>query len=183
MQSGKYPALPKVYSQDLVQVLSAMIKVNPRERPTAAQLLDMPAVALRRKSDWFTKLPSHEVVGDVQMQGTIKVCAHTRTNEPARKLTEINECGCPVSQSLLLAFVLFLPSWVYFLPCMRNYYTPAVGSNTSSSSFARCLSSSTDSRPICRSRVTRKRGPILRKRGPRPTATAAMRLKPKRKTH
>ena len=90
VQSGKYPDLPKMYSQDLVAVLSAMIKVNPRERPTAAQLLEMPAVALRRKSDWFTKLPSHEVVGDVQMQGTIKVGGgHERCREIPLECTRL----------------------------------------------------------------------------------------------
>ena len=73
MQAGKYPLLPKLYSQDLVAVLGALLRVNPRERPTAAQLLELPAVSLRRRSDWFTKLPAHAVVGDVQMQGTIKV--------------------------------------------------------------------------------------------------------------
>lgn len=71
--SGRYPSMPKQYSSDLVKVIGKLIRVNPRDRPSAAGLLEMPEVASRRNSDWFNKLPSHEVVGDVALLNTIQV--------------------------------------------------------------------------------------------------------------
>ena len=71
--AGRYPPMPKAYSADLVKVIGQMIRVNPLERPTSTQLLDLPEVAARRHSDWFNKLPAHPVMGEVAMVNTIKV--------------------------------------------------------------------------------------------------------------
>jgi serine/threonine protein kinase len=40
--TGRYPSLPKVYSEALSRVVSAMLRLAPRERPTAAELLALP---------------------------------------------------------------------------------------------------------------------------------------------
>jgi serine/threonine protein kinase len=71
--AGRYPSMPRQYSADFVKVIGKLIRVNPKDRPSAAQLLEMPEVATRRQSDWFNKLPSHEVVGDVAFVNTIQV--------------------------------------------------------------------------------------------------------------
>jgi hypothetical protein len=55
------------------KVIGQLIRVNPRERPNSTSLLEMPEVARRRDSEWFNKLPSHQVVGDVAMLKTIQV--------------------------------------------------------------------------------------------------------------
>lgn len=41
---GRFAPIPTVYSDALSRVINAMIKVNPRERPTAAQILSSPQV-------------------------------------------------------------------------------------------------------------------------------------------
>jgi hypothetical protein len=45
--------MPKTYSADLVKVLGQMIRVNPRERPTSAQLLELPEVRIINKNNLF----------------------------------------------------------------------------------------------------------------------------------
>lgn len=45
--SGRFPALPKVYSESLQRVIALMLRVNGRERPTAAQLLALPEIATK----------------------------------------------------------------------------------------------------------------------------------------
>ena len=73
VQAGRYPAMPRHYSSDLEKVISQMIRVNPRERPTSTSILELPEVVQRRNSDWFSKLPTHEIVKEVSMLKTIQV--------------------------------------------------------------------------------------------------------------
>lgn len=48
VQRGVHPPLPGTYSSELAQVVSALLVVSPRRRPSAAEVLAMPAVARRR---------------------------------------------------------------------------------------------------------------------------------------
>jgi serine/threonine protein kinase len=73
VQAGRYPSMPRHYSSDLDKVIGQMIRVNPRERPTSTSLLELPEVVQRRNSDWFNKLPTHEVVTEPAMMKTIQV--------------------------------------------------------------------------------------------------------------
>merc|ERR550514_1747928 len=41
---GQYPRIPPHYSNDLVEVISVLLQVNPRHRPTVDQLLTMPVM-------------------------------------------------------------------------------------------------------------------------------------------
>lgn len=71
--AGRYPALPRHYSQDFHNVIGRLLRLKPRERPTMAQLLELPEVAQRRSSEWFMKLPSTATVSDVPVMHTIQV--------------------------------------------------------------------------------------------------------------
>jgi len=39
---GAYPAIPKTYSSDLSSMIASLLKVNPKQRPSAEQILHMP---------------------------------------------------------------------------------------------------------------------------------------------
>ena len=41
---GQYPRLPSHYSSDLSDVIGALLQVNPRHRPSAEQMLQMPVM-------------------------------------------------------------------------------------------------------------------------------------------
>mmetsp|Transcript_57420 Transcript_57420/g.161083 ORF Transcript_57420/g.161083 Transcript_57420/m.161083 type:complete len:446 (+) Transcript_57420:91-1428(+) len=41
---GQYPRIPNHFSQDMAEVIAQMLQVNPRHRPTAELLLQLPAV-------------------------------------------------------------------------------------------------------------------------------------------
>jgi len=41
---GQYPRIPQHYSEDLVEVIGALLQVNPRNRPSIDQLLEMPVM-------------------------------------------------------------------------------------------------------------------------------------------
>jgi hypothetical protein len=41
---GRYPSIPSVFSESLNRVIAVLLKVNPRERPTAVQALAMPEI-------------------------------------------------------------------------------------------------------------------------------------------
>jgi NIMA (never in mitosis gene a)-related kinase len=45
--AGVFESLPKSYSPDLTSLISSMIRVNPKDRPTAEQLLQTPTVKLK----------------------------------------------------------------------------------------------------------------------------------------
>jgi len=64
VQSGRYPSLPKTYSSDLASMIGKMIKVNPRERPTAAQMLGMKEILQRKAADWYRSAPNAEMKQD-----------------------------------------------------------------------------------------------------------------------
>jgi NIMA (never in mitosis gene a)-related kinase len=42
VQSGIYDPIPKTYSQELKQIISLLLKVDPYRRPSCAQLLNNP---------------------------------------------------------------------------------------------------------------------------------------------
>ncbi|KAI1391963.1 kinase-like protein [Hypoxylon trugodes] len=49
IKEGKVPALPNVYSAELMAVIRSCLKVNPDSRPDTASLLGLPVVRLMRK--------------------------------------------------------------------------------------------------------------------------------------
>lgn len=49
IKEGKTSSLPKVYSKDLYEVIKSCLRVNPDERPSTADLLNLPVVRLMRK--------------------------------------------------------------------------------------------------------------------------------------
>eukprot|EP00428_Durinskia_dybowskii_P023012 CAMPEP_0170245878 /NCGR_PEP_ID=MMETSP0116_2-20130129/22725_1 /TAXON_ID=400756 /ORGANISM="Durinskia baltica, Strain CSIRO CS-38" /LENGTH=420 /DNA_ID=CAMNT_0010496753 /DNA_START=49 /DNA_END=1311 /DNA_ORIENTATION=+ len=66
---GQYPRIPHLFSQDLAEVVAALIQVNPRSRPTAAQVLEMPPVRDRVNGD----LHSPRSEAGSELLNTIKV--------------------------------------------------------------------------------------------------------------
>jgi NIMA (never in mitosis gene a)-related kinase len=70
--SGKYPSLPSVYSYDLSSVIGRLLRLNPRERPTAREVLNLPEVA-RWKAKGLECTPSTPRVGNVDLLSTIVV--------------------------------------------------------------------------------------------------------------
>lgn len=42
--AGKYPAIPKHFSQDLSKIIGLCLQTNPMLRPSAKELLAMPAL-------------------------------------------------------------------------------------------------------------------------------------------
>lgn len=66
---GKYKRIPDIYSKELSDVIGAMLQVNPRFRPSAEQLLQLPVV--RRKA---TELDLADVgMGESDLLATIKM--------------------------------------------------------------------------------------------------------------
>lgn len=49
IKDGRMEPLPKIYSQELQNVIKSCLNVNPLKRPDTASLLDLPAVRLMRK--------------------------------------------------------------------------------------------------------------------------------------
>ena len=39
---GAYPKIPTVFSSDLSSMIAALLKVNPKQRPSTEQILQMP---------------------------------------------------------------------------------------------------------------------------------------------
>lgn len=56
IKSGRYPPIPKEYSQDLNKVIAHCLQVVPEHRPTTAQLLNLPAVKIMRKEQEVVQL-------------------------------------------------------------------------------------------------------------------------------
>ena len=56
IRAGRYPAIPSVYSPDLVKVIASCLQVSPSNRPDTAQLLNLPIVKLMRKEQEVVKI-------------------------------------------------------------------------------------------------------------------------------
>mmetsp|Transcript_23461 Transcript_23461/g.23208 ORF Transcript_23461/g.23208 Transcript_23461/m.23208 type:complete len:429 (+) Transcript_23461:485-1771(+) len=65
---GVYPNIPSNYSQDLSNVIKAMLQVNPAQRPSCSQILEMPYV-LRHLNQAPVEEANHE---NPDLLGTIK---------------------------------------------------------------------------------------------------------------
>lgn len=65
---GQYPRIPSHYSQDLAEVIQALLQVHPRHRPTVDQLLQMPAMERNRNGP---RRPESGYASD--LLGTIKL--------------------------------------------------------------------------------------------------------------
>merc|ERR1719463_106736 len=48
---GQYPRIPGCYSSDLSQLITLMLQVNPKQRPTVAQLLHSPLLQRHASND------------------------------------------------------------------------------------------------------------------------------------
>ncbi|RYG63525.1 hypothetical protein EON64_15780, partial [archaeon] len=77
--SGRYPALPRVYSEALTRVIGTMLRLQARDRPTAAELLGqsdmMMKIALLDKQQGMQAPPAHgnENVAPSNVLKTIKI--------------------------------------------------------------------------------------------------------------
>lgn len=49
VKSGRYPAISRGYSRDLATVLSKLLQVNPKSRPSVSQLLKDPIIQKKRE--------------------------------------------------------------------------------------------------------------------------------------
>lgn len=54
--AGVFESPPKCYSPDLTSLISSMIRVNPKDRPSAEQLLQTPIVKLKTSQLNLTSL-------------------------------------------------------------------------------------------------------------------------------
>eukprot|EP00927_Polykrikos_kofoidii_P052887 TRINITY_DN4690_c0_g1_i1.p1 TRINITY_DN4690_c0_g1~~TRINITY_DN4690_c0_g1_i1.p1 ORF type:complete len:549 (+),score=100.70 TRINITY_DN4690_c0_g1_i1:160-1806(+) len=68
---GKYPAIPDCYSKELSEVISVCLQVNPRHRPSAEQLLQLPIVRRKASELGLDEAENHATCSD--LLGTIKV--------------------------------------------------------------------------------------------------------------
>jgi hypothetical protein len=69
---GRFPPLPRVYSDSLQRIIGIMLRVNAKERPNTTQLLAMPDIASKAdlmESEGFRQAESNEN----GLLGTIKV--------------------------------------------------------------------------------------------------------------
>eukprot|EP00617_Octactis_speculum_P021641 CAMPEP_0185756386 /NCGR_PEP_ID=MMETSP1174-20130828/14817_1 /TAXON_ID=35687 /ORGANISM="Dictyocha speculum, Strain CCMP1381" /LENGTH=472 /DNA_ID=CAMNT_0028435329 /DNA_START=15 /DNA_END=1433 /DNA_ORIENTATION=- len=73
VMTGRFPPIPRNYSKDMGDVVASMLRLVPTKRPTAAGLLKRPEVAQRRNSEWFNKLPTHQICKDVSLIKTIQI--------------------------------------------------------------------------------------------------------------
>jgi NIMA (never in mitosis gene a)-related kinase len=72
--AGKYPALPKKYSESLQRVIAMMLRLNTKERPSAAHLLKSSEVSIKLHLDEASALPMrNNVFNAPSMMETIKV--------------------------------------------------------------------------------------------------------------
>lgn len=53
VMKGRYPPIPEFYSNDLEYVISKMLQVKPKNRPSTTQILEMDVV-LRRGADFIS---------------------------------------------------------------------------------------------------------------------------------
>ena len=47
IRDGKYERVPELYSEELMRVITWMIKKDPKERPSVEDLLNLPNVSIR----------------------------------------------------------------------------------------------------------------------------------------
>ncbi|KAF2237788.1 kinase-like protein, partial [Viridothelium virens] len=80
---GKFTPLPSFYSQELQNVISSCLKVNPNHRPDTAHLLNLPIVKLMRKAQEVTRIGSKAVL---EKEEAIKTLEEIKT-----KMLEIEE--------------------------------------------------------------------------------------------
>mmetsp|Transcript_40829 Transcript_40829/g.73726 ORF Transcript_40829/g.73726 Transcript_40829/m.73726 type:complete len:447 (-) Transcript_40829:85-1425(-) len=66
---GQYKKLPPVYSKDYSDLIASLLQVNPRDRPSAEELLNLPSMK-RRAAELGLALA---VPGDANLLSTIKV--------------------------------------------------------------------------------------------------------------
>ena len=81
VMKGFYPRIPLVYSNDLVEVISQLIRLDPRDRPSASQLLNHPLVQRHYNEEISTSMV-WEVEND-ELLSTIRL--------PSRNYKRINE--------------------------------------------------------------------------------------------
>lgn len=70
---GKYARIPKIYSDDLADVLDCMLQVNPRHRPSVDDLLKMPKIQTHMSSDVLAKFKEPEATPTSDLLRTIKL--------------------------------------------------------------------------------------------------------------
>jgi len=75
VRSGRYPALPRNFSSSLKQFVARMLSLNPRDRPSAEDLLNDPEV--RRHVKFTDALAPNDEAGD-RIMGTIRVPRNRR---------------------------------------------------------------------------------------------------------
>mmetsp|Transcript_37452 Transcript_37452/g.49261 ORF Transcript_37452/g.49261 Transcript_37452/m.49261 type:complete len:107 (-) Transcript_37452:1716-2036(-) len=67
---GVYPAIPKTFSSDLSSMIANLLKVDPKKRPSAEQILHMPVFIAkyneRRSSGNFGE-ENKELIGTIRM--------------------------------------------------------------------------------------------------------------------
>lgn len=57
--AGKYPSIPKHFSQDLAKIIGLCLQTNPMLRPSAKELLAMPALASKEDKTKKPAPPGH----------------------------------------------------------------------------------------------------------------------------
>ena len=72
IKSGKFTPLPNFYSQELQNVISSCLKVNPNHRPDTAHLLNLPIVKLMRKAQEVTRIGQKAVMEKEQALKTLE---------------------------------------------------------------------------------------------------------------
>lgn len=86
---GQYPRIPTHYSQELSDVISAMLQVNPRHRPTAEQLLQSPPV--RSRASELGVAVESEPETPSNLLGTIKVPRNVTDMSPYLPLPQYDD--------------------------------------------------------------------------------------------
>ena len=77
--AGRYPSIPRKYSDALSRVIGMMLRVNPRDRPTAEDLLNSADLAGKLQLDEVvTSFAAQEVEKPMNLMETIKVPSNLR---------------------------------------------------------------------------------------------------------
>ena len=90
IKSGKFAPLPSFYSQELQNVISMCLKVNPNHRPDTAHLLNLPIVKLMRKAQEVTRIGQKAVL---EKEQALKMLEETKIKlaETERKTIEMHD--------------------------------------------------------------------------------------------
>lgn len=88
---GKYPAIPKKYSRDLATVVSTLLQVDPKKRPSCEQILHLPSVE-EHLTDNETREISQQLLQTIKIpRGSMRQAKLPKAQYEEQKVEEVDE--------------------------------------------------------------------------------------------